>query len=69
MAKALLGQWEDAAKDLHLASKLDFDEEIDAVLKKVTPMLLKVVLVVYKKPYFNDIYLDKTAGRTKCSKN
>ncbi|CAK7355787.1 unnamed protein product [Dovyalis caffra] len=37
MARAMLGQWEDAAKDLHLASKLDYDEEISAVLKKVEP--------------------------------
>lgn len=36
MAQAMLGQWEDAAKDLHLASKLDYDEEISAVLKKVS---------------------------------
>lgn len=32
---ALLGQWEEAARDLHIASKLDFDEEIGLVLKKV----------------------------------
>lgn len=31
----MLGQWEEAAKDLHVASKLDYDEEINAVLKKV----------------------------------
>lgn len=31
----MLGQWEEAAKDLHLASKLDYDEEISIVLKKV----------------------------------
>ncbi|XP_071723922.1 FAM10 family protein At4g22670-like isoform X2 [Rutidosis leptorrhynchoides] len=37
MARAMLGQWEEAAKDLHLASKLDYDEEINAVLKKVEP--------------------------------
>ncbi|EFJ25294.1 hypothetical protein SELMODRAFT_99680 [Selaginella moellendorffii] len=36
-AKALLGQWEEAAKDLHVASKLDYDEEIAAMLKKVEP--------------------------------
>lgn len=35
MAKAMLGQWEEAAKDLHVASKLDYDEEIRSVLKKV----------------------------------
>ncbi|KAK8504628.1 hypothetical protein V6N13_097513 [Hibiscus sabdariffa] len=37
LARALLGQWEDAAKDLHMASKLDYDEEINNVLKKVEP--------------------------------
>ncbi|KAJ4955084.1 hypothetical protein NE237_011867 [Protea cynaroides] len=42
IAKALLGQWEEAAKDLHLASKLDFDEEISAVLKKVEPNVHKL---------------------------
>lgn len=36
IAHSMLGNWEDAAKDLHLASKLDFDEEISAVLKKVS---------------------------------
>lgn len=36
MAQAMLGRWEEAAKDLHLASKLDYDEEINAVLKKVS---------------------------------
>lgn len=35
MARAMLGQWEEAVKDLHLASTLDYDEEINAVLKKV----------------------------------
>jgi suppressor of tumorigenicity protein 13 len=36
MAKAMLGHWEEAAKDLHLASTLDYDEEIKAVLKEVS---------------------------------
>lgn len=35
MARSMLGQWEEAAKDLHVASKLDYDEEISCVLKKV----------------------------------
>lgn len=35
MAKAMLGQWDEAASDLHAASRLDHDEEISAVLKKV----------------------------------
>ncbi|KAM7258166.1 hypothetical protein ACFE04_013907 [Oxalis oulophora] len=42
MARALLGQWSEAVKDLHLASKLDFDEEISAVLKKVEPNAHKI---------------------------
>ncbi|TYI53676.1 hypothetical protein E1A91_D11G021200v1 [Gossypium mustelinum] len=37
IARAMLGQWEDAAKDLRLASKLDHDEEINGALKKVEP--------------------------------
>ncbi|KAJ7537320.1 hypothetical protein O6H91_11G001300 [Diphasiastrum complanatum] len=41
-AKALLGLWEEAAKDLHLASRLDYDEEIAAVLKKVEPNAHKI---------------------------
>ena len=35
MALAMLGRWAEAAKDLHMASKLDYDEEIGSVLKKV----------------------------------
>ncbi|XP_026380631.1 TPR repeat-containing thioredoxin TDX-like isoform X2 [Papaver somniferum] len=42
MARAMLGQWEDAAKDLHVASSLDFDEEIGLMLKKVTPNARKI---------------------------
>ncbi|GAV88241.1 TPR_11 domain-containing protein [Cephalotus follicularis] len=42
IARALLGQWEEAAKDLHVASKLDYDEEISVVLKKVEPNAHKI---------------------------
>ena len=35
MARAMSGYWEEAAKDLHVASNIDFDEEIGLVLKKV----------------------------------
>ncbi|KZV37262.1 hypothetical protein F511_14666 [Dorcoceras hygrometricum] len=42
IARAMLGQWQEAAKDLHLASKLDYDEEISAVLKKVEPNAHKI---------------------------
>ena len=34
-AHALLGHWAEAAKDLHIASNLDYDEEIASILKKV----------------------------------
>ncbi|KAK1302074.1 TPR repeat-containing thioredoxin TDX [Acorus calamus] len=37
MARATLGQWEEAANDLHIASKLDYDDEIYSILKKVEP--------------------------------
>jgi suppressor of tumorigenicity protein 13 len=42
MARAMLGHWEEAAKDLHLASRLDYDEEISVVLKKVEPNVHKI---------------------------
>ncbi|KAJ4837490.1 hypothetical protein Tsubulata_041975 [Turnera subulata] len=42
MARALLGQWEGALKDLQVASKLDYDEEINAVLKKVEANALRL---------------------------
>ncbi|XP_052182363.1 FAM10 family protein At4g22670 isoform X2 [Diospyros lotus] len=42
MARALLGQWEEAARDLHVASKLDYDEEISMILKKVEPNARKI---------------------------
>lgn len=44
----MLGQWGAAAKDLHLASKLDYDEEISAVLKKVS---FNVLLRTYFRNY------------------
>ncbi|XP_072973771.1 TPR repeat-containing thioredoxin TDX isoform X2 [Typha angustifolia] len=42
MAKSMLGKWEEAAKDLHLASNLDYDEEINSALKKVEPNVHKI---------------------------
>ncbi|XP_035546473.1 TPR repeat-containing thioredoxin TDX-like [Juglans regia] len=39
MARAMFGQWEEAAKDLLPASKLDYDEEIGLVLKKVKDLV------------------------------
>lgn len=42
IARAMLGLWEEAASDLHVASRLDFDEEINEVLKKVEPNARKI---------------------------
>ncbi|CAJ2664144.1 FAM10 family protein At4g22670 [Trifolium pratense] len=42
IARAMLGQWQEAAKDLHVASNIDYDEEISAVLKKVEPNAHKI---------------------------
>lgn len=44
MALAMLGKWEEAARDLHIASKLDYDEEIGAVLKKVRASFLIITV-------------------------
>lgn len=41
-AHRLLGQWEDAAKDLRQACKIDFDEEADEWLREVTPIAKKL---------------------------
>lgn len=35
MARAMLGLWEDAARDLRIASNLDYDDDIGTVLRKV----------------------------------
>lgn len=42
MSRAMLGLWEEAARDLHVASKLDFDEEIGLMLKTVEPNAKKI---------------------------
>lgn len=33
----MLGQWEEAYKDLALAEKLDYDDDIHEMLKQVKP--------------------------------
>lgn len=35
MARAMLGLWVDAARDLRIASNLDYDDDIGTVLRKV----------------------------------
>lgn len=42
MARAMLGLWKEAASDLHVASRIDFDEEIAEILKKVEPNARKI---------------------------
>jgi hypothetical protein len=51
MAEAMLGKWEEAASDLHQAAKLDFDEEINAVLKQVILLNLDVPLLKEKRMF------------------
>jgi len=41
-AHRLLGHWEEAAKDLRQACKLDYDEEADEWLREVTPNAKKI---------------------------
>lgn len=55
MARAMLGLWEEAASDLHVASKLDYDEEIGMALKKVI-FLLSADGACKKNRFFNYIF-------------
>uniref|UniRef100_A0A2K5QD70 STI1 domain-containing protein n=1 Tax=Cebus imitator TaxID=2715852 RepID=A0A2K5QD70_CEBIM len=41
-AHRLLGHWEEAAHDLALACKLDYDEDVSAMLKEVQPRAQKI---------------------------
>ncbi|KAL0588697.1 Hsc70-interacting protein [Plecturocebus cupreus] len=41
-AHRLLGHWEEAAHDLSLACKLDYDEDVSAMLKEVQPRAQKI---------------------------
>ncbi len=36
-AHVLLGHWEEAAKDLQVACRLDYDEDANEVLKEIKP--------------------------------
>uniref|UniRef100_A0AAY4BPT5 STI1 domain-containing protein n=1 Tax=Denticeps clupeoides TaxID=299321 RepID=A0AAY4BPT5_9TELE len=42
-AHRLLGHWEDAAKDLAMACKLDYDDDASTLLKEVQPKANKIV--------------------------
>ncbi|KAF9610295.1 hypothetical protein IFM89_021965 [Coptis chinensis] len=57
IARSILGQWKEAAKDLHLASRIDYDEEIAVVLKKpVDPETQQEagMIALYRKTHFSD---------------
>ena len=40
----LLGNWEEAAKDLATACKLDYDDDASTMLKEVQPKVLGMLL-------------------------
>ncbi|KAL4557340.1 hypothetical protein LXL04_035515 [Taraxacum kok-saghyz] len=42
IARAMLGLWEEAARDLGIASNLDYDDEIGSLLKKIEPNVHKI---------------------------
>ncbi|XP_016287058.1 putative protein FAM10A4 [Monodelphis domestica] len=42
-AHRLLGHWEDAARDLTLSCKLNFDEDANAVLKEIQPRIQRIL--------------------------
>ena len=77
MAKGMLGLWEDAARDLHIASKFDFDGEATVMLKKVIfiiwqsfsiiSRIMKVKIAAYNIFRWNPIArrLQNTAKNTK----
>ena len=49
-AHQLLGDWEEAAKDLQTASKLDFDEDVTIWLKEIKQKVLCAVQAANKNP-------------------
>ena len=48
MAKAMLGLWEEAVRDLHMARKFDLDEEATVMLKKVICIIQQCFCLVYE---------------------
>jgi len=67
MAKALLGQWEEAAKDLHVASKIDFDEEISAALKQVCIFSITLLMPSFAYLlYYYEVWLSVLCSSFMC---
>lgn len=46
----MLGHWEDSARDLAMACKLDYDEEASAMLKEVQPKVSVPKLLIAALP-------------------
>ncbi|GKD60497.1 FAM10 family protein-like protein [Tanacetum coccineum] len=72
IALSLLGQWREAAKDLHVASKLDYDEEICYVLKKKG--ITFEVIPIINHPEFGDksaekLFTKQSSGGSKKGSN
>lgn len=44
----MLGKWEEAAPDMHDASNIDYDDEINVVLKKGRVLLEKSLCILHK---------------------
>lgn len=42
----LLGHWEEAAKDLGMACKLDYDDQANEWLKEVTPKVQSLFVIM-----------------------
>ena len=40
----LLGQWEEAARDLQQACRLDYDDDTNEMLKEVMPNVSKILM-------------------------
>jgi len=64
----LLGHWEEAAHDLALACKLDYDEDASAMLKEVQPRVSGKVIM--EGPLcFSDIAVLRFLGYALCYGN
>ena len=42
---SLLGQWEEAGKDLQMACKLDYDDDVNEMLKAVKPKVATITVM------------------------
>lgn len=69
MCCRLLGHWEEAAKDLATACKLDYDETASALLKEVQPKVDRghfSHLFLYSRCYFSKCFFSNQKVLTMC---